>query len=207
LYSAGPARTSTGRAAAPWQNAWVEPTPAWVISVNVAHIRTFEWRGRVVETGIYKEPVAGPVAVGRLGLAGDLQADLRVHGGERKAVYIYPGEHYAFWQREFPDRVLEPGVFGENLTTSGLVEENVREGDRLMIGAAIFEVTTPRLPCYKLAHKFGELEMIRRFAAAGRSGFYLAVVQPGTVEAGMAIELSPGESRGETIADVFRART
>jgi MOSC domain-containing protein YiiM len=178
-----------------------------VISVNVAHVRTFAWRGRTVDTGIFKEPVIGPVAVGRLGFAGDMQADLRVHGGPRKAVYVYPVEHYAFWHAEFPGRELRPGAFGENLTTAGVLEADVRQGDRLQIGTAVFEVTTPRLPCFKLALKFEEPGMIERFFAAGRSGFYLSVVQDGTIEAGAPIELSPRTPPGETIADVFRAKT
>lgn len=185
----------------------MEPTGGRVISVNIAHVRTLSWRGREVETGIFKEPAAGAVEAGRLGLAGDVQADLRVHGGERKAVYVYPVEHYAFWHDEFPGRTLTPGAFGENLTTTGVLEEEVREGDRLQIGAAIFEVTTPRLPCFKLALKFDEPQMIRRFVAAGRPGFYLSVVQPGRVEAGMPIALTPGVSPGDTIAHVFRSRT
>lgn len=178
-----------------------------VISVNVAQVRTFEWRGRTVETGIFKEPIAGPVVVGRLGLAGDVQADPRVHGGPRKAVYLYPFEHYQFWQAEFPARELAPGAFGENLTTFGVLEENVCEGDRLQIGTAVFEVTTPRLPCFKLALKFEEPRMIERFFAAGRSGFYLSVVEEGTIEAGMPIDLLPRASGGDTIANVFRAKT
>jgi MOSC domain-containing protein YiiM len=177
-----------------------------VISVNVAHVRTFEWRGRTVETGIFKEPIAGSVVVGRLGLAGDVQADPRVHGGPRKAVYVYPFEHYEFWQSEFSARELTPGAFGENLTTIGVLEEDVREGDRLKIGTAVFEMTTPRLPCFKLALKFGDPRMIERFFAAGRSGFYLSVVEEGIIEAGMQIDLLPGPSDGDTIANVFRAK-
>ena len=184
----------------------VERGEGRVISVNVASVRTFAWRGRTVETGIFKEPIAGPVVVGRLGLARDVQADPRVHGGPRKAVYVYAFEHYEFWRSEFPARELTPGAFGENLTTLGVLEENVRAGDRLQIGTAVFEVTTPRLPCFKLALKFEDPRMIERFFAAGRSGFYLSVVEEGTIEAGMPIDLFPGASDGDTIADVFRAK-
>jgi MOSC domain-containing protein YiiM len=151
--------------------------------------------------------VAGPIAVGRLGLAGDVQCDRRVHGGPRKAVYVYPVEHYAFWQAEFPGRELGPGAFGENLTIAGVLESDVRQGDRLHVGTAIFEVTTPRLPCFKLALKFEDPHMVQRFFAAGRSGFYLSVVQEGTIEAGVPIDVSPGDSPGDTIADVFIAKT
>ena len=177
-----------------------------LISINVARPGTITWRGKEVDTGIFKEPIAGPVAVGRLGLAGDRQADLEVHGGPRKAVYLYPAEHYEFWRREFPDRELPPGTFGENLTTSGILDNDVREGDQLRIGSVLLEVTIPRFPCFKLAAKFGLPDMIRRFAAAGRPGVYFSVVETGTIETGQSIELMRRHPDGPTIADVFRRR-
>ena len=175
-----------------------------IVSINVARPGTITWRGKEVDTGIFKEPIAGAVAVGRLGLAGDRQADLRVHGGPRKAVYLYPAEHYEFWRREFPDRALPPGTFGENLTTSGILETDVREGDQLRIGNVLLEVTDPRFPCFKLQAKFGVRDMIRRFAEAGRSGLYVAVIDTGTIETGQAIELTRRQPDGPSIADVFR---
>ena len=177
-----------------------------LISINIARPGTITLRGKDVDTGIFKEPIAGPVAVGRLGLAGDRRADLRVHGGPRKAVYLYPAEHYGFWRREFPERELPPGTFGENLTTSGVLESEVREGDQLRIGSVVLEVTDPRFPCFKLAAKFGLPDMIRRFAAARRPGLYLAVVETGTIEAGQPLQLTRGHAAGPTIADVFRRK-
>jgi MOSC domain-containing protein YiiM len=182
------------------------PFMGTIISINVARPGTVTWRGKEVDTGIFKEPVTGPVSVGRLGLAGDRQADLSVHGGPRKAVYIYPAEHYAFWRDEFHDRELPPGMFGENLTTRGILETDVREGDQLQIGSVLFEVTQPRFPCFKLAAKFGFPGMVRRFAEAGRPGVYLAVIETGTIETGQAIELTRRQGDGPSIADVFRRK-
>ena len=120
-----------------------------------------------VPTGIYKVPVAGPLAVGTLGVAGDVIADLRVHGGPRKAVYAYPSEHYAFWRDLYPGREMPWGWLGENLTTVGLDETALRVGDRLRIGSALVAVTQPREPCYKLAHKFGTPSVVKQMWESG----------------------------------------
>jgi MOSC domain-containing protein YiiM len=157
----------------------VPQAKAWLTSVNLATPRTLSWQGRLVQTGIDKRPVEGPVAVHRLGLTGDMQADLRVHGGLQKAVYVYASEHYGFWRAELPGTGLPPGSFGENLTIAGLLEADVHVGDHLQIGTAVFQVTQPRTPCFKLALKFGRPDMIHRFLASGRSGFYLSVVHFG----------------------------
>jgi MOSC domain-containing protein YiiM len=173
-----------------------------IVSVNAGLPREVEWQGRRVLTSIWKNPVDGRVRAGRLNLAGDEQSDLSVHGGPDKAVYVYPREHYAFWRDELPGVELPFGAFGENLTTAGLVEAEVNIGDRLAIGSAEFVVTQPRMPCVKLAIRFGRDDMIKRFLRSGRSGFYLAVTREGEIGAGDAIVFS---SRGEndvTVADV-----
>jgi MOSC domain-containing protein YiiM len=174
-----------------------------VISVNVGLPKDVESRGRIVRTSIWKEPVSGPVRVGALNLEGDQQSDLTVHGGPNKAVYVYPREHYEFWRRELERPDLAWGSFGENLTIEGLLEDVVRIGDRLRIGSAEFEVTQPRMPCYKLGMRFGDDRMVRRFASSGRSGFYLAVIKEGTIAAGDGIEFDPRAEDDQTIADVF----
>ncbi len=176
-----------------------------VVSVNVALGRPVPWQGRVVRTGIFKEPVGGRVRIGPLGLDGDEQADPEVHGGPLKAVYAYPAEHYAFWRRELPGTHLGWGAFGENLTVSGVAEEAVRVGDRFRVGTALLAATKPRFPCYKLGIKFGREDMIPRFLASGRTGFYLRVLEPGEVGTGDAVEGLGGGGR-ETIADLVRAR-
>jgi MOSC domain-containing protein YiiM len=167
-----------------------------LISVNVGLPQQVRWRGKTVTTAIFKSPVKGRVHLGRLNLDGDRQADLTVHGGADKAVYVYPAEHYEFWGRELPAHGLPDGSFGENFTTIGLTEDAVNIGDRLRVGSAEVVVTQPRLPCYKLGMKFGQPEMVKRFADSRRTGFYLAVEYEGEVSAGDAIEvLSRDENR------------
>jgi len=175
-----------------------------VVSIQVGRPREIEWRGKTVRTSIFKEPVSGPVRVGKLNLAGDEQADLSVHGGVDKAVYAYPSEHYAHWRDELPGVELPWGSFGENLTTEGLSETAVRIGDRLSIGSAEFLVTQPRLPCFKLAIRFGRPDMVKRFQRSGRSGFYLAVAREGTISAGDPIQVLSTEGSGFKVADVAR---
>ena len=175
----------------------------WLTSVNLATPRQLSWQGRLVQTGIDKRPVEGPVAVHRLGLTGDMQADLRVHGGLQKAVYVYASEHYDFWRAELRT-ALPPGSFGENLTIAGLLEADVHVGDHLQIGRAVFQVTQPRTPCFKLALKFERPDMIHRFLGSGRSGFYLSVVTEGLVKAGSSVEHAPAPVRGPSISDLVR---
>jgi MOSC domain-containing protein YiiM len=172
-----------------------------VISVNVGLPREIPIGDRIVATGIFKEPVAGPVRVLSLNLDGDRQADLSVHGGVDKAVYAYPSEHYPFWQREL-GRELKWAAFGENLTVEGLLEDNVSVGDRLEIGTVLFEVTQPRLPCFKLAAKFQLNNIIERFLESRRSGFYLRVLREGILEAGVAIDWIQSESTRVTIREL-----
>ena len=143
-----------------------------LISLNVAVPRTVVWKGHEVRTGIFKEPIEGPVMMRRLNLDGDRQADLTVHGGPAKAVYAYPSEHYPLWKSELPETVLPWGMFGENLTTEGMIEDQIHIGDKFRIGEAIVIVTQPRTPCYKLALKFQRDDMLKRMLTNGRSGFY-----------------------------------
>jgi len=155
-----------------------------LVSVNCGLPRQVLWHGRSVTTSIYKEPVEGRVALRTLNLDGDRQADLTVHGGVSKAVYCYPVVHYEYWKKEMPGRELPFGSFGENFTVDGLVEDSAHIGDRFAVGSAEVVVTQPRLPCYKLGIKFESDEMVKRFLACRRSGFYVAVVREGDVGAG-----------------------
>jgi len=174
-----------------------------LVSINAGLPRQVAWNGKTVTTSIWKEPVSGPVRVAKLNIAGDRQSDLSVHGGADKAVYVYPSEHYDHWRRELPGVELPWGAFGENFTTTGLTEE-FRIGDRLKIGSAEFAVTQPRMPCYKLAIRFGRSDMVKRFMKSGRTGFYMSVVREGTVEAGDSIELDPRAGESLTVADIVR---
>lgn len=160
-----------------------------VLAVSVGEPHEVVADDRLVRTSIFKSPVTGRIPIRNNNLAGDAQSDLSVHGGRAKAIYAYPYEHYAFWRGQLPDIDLQPGHFGENLTIEGLLEADVHVGDRLRIGTAELLVTQPRLPCYKLGIRFGREDMVKRFLASRRTGFYLAVASEGDLGAGDAIEV------------------
>lgn len=175
-----------------------------IISLNVGRPRLVVSDGRPVSTGIYKSPVEGRVMLRTLNLDGDRQADLSVHGGPAKAVYAYPSEHYPFWQGELPGMELPWGMFGENFTTEGLDEASVNIGDCFRVGSAEVTVTQPRMPCYKLGIKFGRSDILKRFLASGRTGFYFSVRREGEVGAGDEFELIERDENNVTIADITR---
>ena len=175
-----------------------------ILSVNVGSPREVTWQGKLVTTGIFKEPVKAPVMLRTLNLDGDQQADLTVHGGVDKAVYVYPSEHYGYWRAELPGVDLSWGMFGENVTTEGLLEETVYIGDRFRIGDAQVVVTEPRMPCYKLGIKFGRADIIKRFLISRRTGFYFAVAREGMVSAGDAIEFIGRDQQEISVADITR---
>lgn len=183
-----------------------------LISLNVALARPLLIEGREVLSGIGKRPVTGPIAVGPLGLAGDAQADLSVHGGPSKALYAYPSEHYPFWQTVRAQAKaaewgaeLPPGSIGENLTLTGLLEDRVWIGDVLRFADCELAVSGPRFPCFKFNAAMGFNQAAKLMGANGWCGFYLAVRQPGSLRAGEAFELIPGP-REVGIAELFRAR-
>ncbi len=173
-----------------------------IVSVNVGLPREVIWKGRAVSTGIFKQPVVGPVAVLAEHLAGDGQADLRVHGGPDKAVYAYPLEHYAYWQALVPPELLGPGALGENLTTTGLLESAVRMGDCFRAGTAVLMAVQPRRPCFKLGIRLNDERMLKQFQEARRCGIYFRVVQTGVLQAGDALDLVERSPHGVTIQDV-----
>ena len=173
-----------------------------LLSINVGLPREIEWNGRMVRTSIFKSPVSGQIRVAQLNLEGDQQSDLSVHGGIDKAVYAYPSEHYSFWRNELPGLDLSHGAFGENFTTTGLLEEDVHIGDRFRVGSAEFMVTQPRMPCFKLGIRFNRPDIVKRFLQSGRTGFYFAVLKEGEVTAGDSIELLQRDEHGVTVADI-----
>ncbi len=175
-----------------------------LISLSVARPHLMVYKGVTINTGIFKKPVAGRIALRTLNLDGDRQADLSVHGGSYKAVYGYPCEHYEYWRQELPEANLPWGAFGENFTTEGLEEGELHVGDRFRIGSAVVMVRQPRMPCYKLAAKFQRDDMIERFLRSGRSGFYFSVEQEGEVGEGDSFQLISQESEGVTIAEMNR---
>jgi MOSC domain-containing protein YiiM len=159
-----------------------------LLSTNVAELRLIVLSGRPTRTGIHKRPVEGPQPVRDNQLGADRQGDNSVHGGEHKAVYAYSHEDYAWWESEL-GRELEPGTFGENLTTEGIDASGALVGERWRIGTALLEASEPRIPCSKLAHRMEDPAFVKRFARALRPGAYMRILEEGTVEAGDAIEL------------------
>jgi MOSC domain-containing protein YiiM len=175
-----------------------------IISVNVGLPRLVLRDYEPVSTGIFKEPVAGRVMMRTLNLDGDRQSDLSVHGGPNKAVYVYPSEHYDFWKQELPDMDLPWGVFGENLTTTGLFETEINIGDKFRIGAGEVMVTQPRMPCFKLGIRFDRADMLKRFLVSERTGFYLSVLKEGEIGAGDEFQLLEKNTSGVRVVDITR---
>jgi len=173
-----------------------------LISINVGLPRVVISNGDPVSTGIFKEPVAGRVVLRTLNLDGDRQADLSVHGGPSKAVYAYPSEHYEYWRHELPEMKLPWGMFGENFTTAGLFEPELSVGDKFRVGSASLMVTEPRMPCYKLGIRFGRSDIVKRFLASERTGFYFAVLQEGEVGMDDPIELIESSKDSVKISDI-----
>ncbi len=175
-----------------------------LLSVNVSGPKEIRYKGRTVRTGIFKQPVKGRVLLRRLNLEGDGQADLSVHGGIHQAVYVYPSEHYHYWEGQLARKDFSYGQFGENLTVAGMLEHEVRIGDIFRVGEALVEVTQPRVPCYKLALKMDSSHFPKLFMASGRTGFYLRVLEEGEVGADGALERIKTDRRQMTVQEVFR---
>jgi MOSC domain-containing protein YiiM len=175
-----------------------------LVSVSVGLPREVTWHGINVSTGIFKTPVEGRVALRKLNLDGDRQADLTVHGGENKAVYCYPLAHYDYWKKELPEQTLPMGSFGENFTADGLLEDSTHLGDRFAVGCAELVVSQPRLPCYKLGVRFNSDDMARRFLVSGRTGFYFAVAREGDVGAGDEIKLIARDPNAVAVSEMTR---
>ncbi len=183
-----------------------------IVQVCTGRARAAVVNGRKVMTAIGKTALSGPVAVGALGLAGDEQADLTVHGGLSKAVYAYPSEHLPFWQTvraqaqvALWDEPVAPGLLGENLLLEGVREQELWLGDRLHLPGCVLVVSEPRLPCFKFNAAMGFAQAGKLMSQSGFCGAYLAVLQPGTLQAGQAFTLEPGP-REVNLRELFRAR-
>jgi MOSC domain-containing protein YiiM len=175
-----------------------------LISLNVGLPREVVSQGKLVTTGIFKDSITGPIMVRTLNIDGDQQADLSVHGGIDKAIYAYPAEHYEYWRGELPGIDLPWGMFGENFTIEGLLEDSAYIGDHYRIGELEVVITQPRLPCYKLGIRFGRADMIKKFMASRRTGFYFAVKREGIVKAGDSLEFLGRDQQEISVADITR---
>lgn len=175
-----------------------------ILSINISGLRDITFGGQTITTGFFKQPVQGSVQVRELGIVGDAQGDLTVHGGLDKAVYIYPNEHYAAWERLLDRGVLPPGSFGENVTSEGLLENDVHVGDLVKVGTTILQVRQPRSPCYKLQIRFERPDMAALFVQQGKPGWYASVIESGSFAAGDDMEIISRAPEAISIADIWR---
>src|SRR5262245_14319420 len=167
-----------------------------LLSVNVGLPQNVAWQGRTVYTGVWKQPVHGPRMARRLNIDGDGQGDLAGHGGEHRAVLVYQIDSYRFWQRQLGRDDFTYGQFGENFTVDGLSDQEVCIGDRYRIGQGLFEVTQPRVTCYRVGIRMNEPQMAALLVAHGKPGFYLRVLEEGEVKAGdQIVQIAAGPER------------
>ncbi|MEE9337585.1 MAG: MOSC domain-containing protein [Methylococcaceae bacterium] len=176
-----------------------------LLSINTSLPIEIEDQGRTISTGIFKKPVEGSIFVTKDNLKDDLQADLKNHGGEHKAVYAFSSDHYPYWSDVLQNSELKPGVFGENLTISGLDESSLHIGDQLSVGQCILEITQPRVPCFKLGIAVKNKNMPRLFIENFATGVYLRVLQEGLIEAGNKVELIKEGKFKVSVKSLFRA--
>jgi len=174
-----------------------------LLSINVSPPKTINYQGKSITSGIFKMPVNGTVKLTKLNLEGDGQADLRVHGGVDKAVYVYPFEHYDYWKKELNRDDFGYGQFGENFTILGALENQIHIGDIFKIGSAVLEVTQPRTPCYKLGIKMRLPTFPGKFLESGRTGFYMKVLDEGEIKAKESFESIHINDKGLTIRDLW----
>lgn len=174
-----------------------------IISTNIAEPKTIEWNGRKVTTGIYKTPVKEPIFLGKESVRGDEVTDRRVHGGKYKACYLFSADHYPYWKDLYPHLDWNWGMFGENLTVSGLDETQLCIGDIYEIGTALVQISQPREPCFKFGTKFGSQHVLKQFIAYGRPGTYVSILEEGSVNVGDTFHLVETSNNGLTIAQLF----
>ncbi len=174
------------------------------MSVNIGKVESIDQKGKMVQTGIFKNRIDSPVTITRLGIAGDEQADLVNHGGVEQAVCAYPFEHYPFWEKKL-GKSLDCSAFGENLTLIGLTEDEVRIGDTLQWGTAVLQVSQPRKPCFKIGLKHGEPQMALWVKETGYSGFYLRVLTEGVAQSSDPIQYIERMAHNPSVTDVNQA--
>ncbi|QDK36564.1 MOSC domain-containing protein [Bdellovibrio sp. NC01] len=160
-----------------------------ILSIQVGLPKTIQFKGKDITTGIFKNPIAGPVKVEKLNIVGDRQADLTVHGGVDKAVYAYSVDAYPWWQEQRPQDEFKFGAFGENLSMETLDESQICVGDTFEIGGAILQAAQPRFPCFKLGAMYNDLSIVKTFTKSGRPGVYFRVLQEGMIDVGQSLKL------------------
>lgn len=174
-----------------------------VLATNLAQPREIQWKGNTQLTGIYKFPVPGPVQLMPEGVEGDLIGNKKVHGGQFKSCYLFSSEHYDYWKLRYPKLDWHWGMFGENLTTQGLLDDTIQVGDTFRIGKALVQATIPREPCYKLGLKFDDQGIISSFTNHGYPGAYVRVLEAGEVKSGDSIERIESVPDSISIRDFF----
>lgn len=160
-----------------------------IISTNIGKPKVVNWKGKMVETGIFKYPVNQPIFLGSEDVENDHVIDRRYHGGVDKACYLYSADHYGYWQKLYPNLEILFGIFGENLTVEGLNEAEINIGDIFKIGEAVVQATQPRQPCFKLEFRFNNEQIVQQFIDSGFPGVYVRVLEKGNVKAGDSVEL------------------
>ena len=174
-----------------------------IISTNIAKPTTFNWNGQQVTTGIYKTPTNEAIYLGKESVKGDEVSDRKVHGGEFKSCYLFSEDHYGYWKNLYPHLDWNYGMFGENLTVSGLDETTLTIGDIYKVGDAIIQITQPREPCFKFAHKFGNQDVLKQFIDHGYPGTYIRVLKEGFVKTGDTFKLLESAQNSLTIYEFF----
>lgn len=174
-----------------------------VLSINISEPQTINWRGRQVQTGIFKSPVKNPIYLGKHSVKGDTVSDRKVHGGEFKACYLFSADRYAYWKSLYPNLDWNYGMFGENLTVSGLNESKLNIGDIYKVGDAVVQITQPREPCFKFGVKFGTQKVLKQFIKHGFPGTYLRVIKEGYVSKGDEFKLDEEADNSLSIYDFF----
>lgn len=177
-----------------------------VVAVNLGSKTTIEWKGIMVETGIFKYPVNHPIFLDFEDVVNDVVIDRKYHGGIEQAVYAYSNEHYAYWKKQFPNADWQYGMFGENLTISNLEESKIRVGNIYKLGNALVEVTKPREPCFKLGIRFGNQDIVEQFWNSSKSGMYFKILEPGEVEVMSKMELIYENKQGLFISEVYNQK-
>ncbi|OLS27699.1 MAG: hypothetical protein HeimC2_10590 [Candidatus Heimdallarchaeota archaeon LC_2] len=181
----------------------MDPIKKKLVSLNVSQIKQVLWKGKEITTGIFKEPVTEKVSVRGVNITGDDQADRSVHGGVNKAIYSYPTEHYPFWKKHFLEKELPYGMFGENLSTQGLLETETHVGDRIKIGTTELIAVQPRMPCYKLGIRFETQNIIKKFYQSNFSGIYFKIAKEGEIQVGDTITIIEKDPLRVSIKDIF----